>query len=87
MNKIYVERHKHKWEPKILKEQLDFGAEDLEHSLSRVTKKPSNLSSLLRNAINYAGYLSVLKPKSPELKRALTIAANSAMSIFALAKD
>jgi hypothetical protein len=84
---MQIARHKHYWEPETLKEQLDFGAEDLEHSLSRVTKKPNNLNSLFRNAISYAGYLSVLEPNSPELKRALTIAANSAMSIFALADN
>jgi hypothetical protein len=84
---MHIARHNHHWEPEILKEQLDFGAEDLEHSLSRVTKKPNNLNSLFRNAISYAGYLSVLEPNSPKLKRALTIAANSAMSIFALADN
>jgi hypothetical protein len=82
---MYIARHKHGWEPNLLEEQLNHGAEDLEHSLSKVTKKPNNLKSLLADAVDYAGYLSVLKPDSIELKRALTIAANTAMSIFDLA--
>jgi Immunity protein 49 len=88
MDKVYVARHKYGWKPDEIQEQLDYHTNDrLPKSLANIAKKPSNLSSLLRSAINYAGYLSVLEPSSPELKRALTIAANSAMSIFALADN
>jgi Immunity protein 49 len=83
--KMYIERHEHGWEPDILIEQLNHSAESLEHSLVYVTKKPGNLSSLMRSALNYAGYLSVLEPNSTELKRTLTIAANAIKCIFLLA--
>jgi hypothetical protein len=82
---MYIARHTHGWEPDILLEQLNYSAEDLEDSLAYVTKKPENLGSLLRSAINYAGYLSVLEPNSIELKRALRIAAYTAKAIFLLA--
>jgi Immunity protein 49 len=82
---LYIERHAHGWEPNVLKEQLDHSAEDLQYSLSRVAKKPDNLSSLLTIALRYAGYLSVLEPNSVQIYRALSIAANTISSIFSLA--
>jgi hypothetical protein len=82
---MYIERHEHGWEPDILQEQLDYAAEDVEHSLKYVTKKPDNLSSLLSSAIEYAGYLSVLKPNSAQIYRSLSIAANTIKCIFLLA--
>jgi Immunity protein 49 len=82
---MYIERHVHGWEPDILREQLDYSAEGLEYSLSKVTKKPDNLSSLLSSAMEYAGYLSVLEPTSPQIYRALGIAAYTTKCIFLLA--
>jgi Immunity protein 49 len=83
---MYIKRHEHGWNPEDLKEQLNFYMNDrLPRSLSKVTKKPDNLNSLLRSAINYAGYLSVLEPTSPQIYRALGIAAYTTKCIFLLA--
>jgi hypothetical protein len=82
---MYIARHEHGWEPENIRERLNHYEEDLQDSLNYVTKKPSNLGSLLRSALNYAGYLSVLEPNSVQIYRALSIAANTISSIFSLA--
>jgi Immunity protein 49 len=83
---MYIARHEHGWKPDELQEQLDYYANDrLPKSLSNVTKKPSNLSSLLSSAVTYADFLSVLEPNSVQIYRAFGIAANTVMSIFNLA--
>jgi Immunity protein 49 len=81
---IHIARHEHGWEIPVLQEELNYYKEDLQDALVKVTKKPSNLGSLLRTAITYAGYLSVLDPNSTELKRTLRIAAYTAKAIFQL---
>jgi Immunity protein 49 len=82
---MYITRHEHGWKLPVLQEELNYFQEDLQDALVKVTKKPSNLGSLLSTAITYTGYLSVLTPTSTELKRTLSIAAKTAMSIFNLA--
>jgi hypothetical protein len=82
---MYISKHEHGWSPDLLKEQFDFGVEDLDDALLKVSKKPDNLSSLLNSAIDYAGYVSVLEPSSSELYRALNIAAHATRCIFLLA--
>jgi hypothetical protein len=82
---MYIERHEHGWAPDEIQKRLNFYKEDLQDALNYVTKKPDNLSSLMRSALNYAGYLSVLEPNSAQLYRSLSIAANTVMSIFNLA--
>jgi Immunity protein 49 len=82
---MYISRHEHDWKPNDLQEQLCYCKEDLQDALVKVTKKPSNLSSLLSSAMEYAGFLSVLEPTSSQIYRALSIAANTVMSIFNLA--
>jgi hypothetical protein len=83
---IYVQRHEHGWEPDNLQERLDtYAHRRLPNSLDYVTIKPDNLSLLLRTAISYAGFISVLQPTSLELYRALRIATWTSECIFTLA--
>lgn len=82
---MYIARHEHGWQPNDIQERLDYYTNRLPKSLANVTKKPSNLSSLLDVSLNYAGYLSVLEPNSVQIYRALSIAANTISSIFSLA--
>jgi hypothetical protein len=83
---IYVQRHEHGWEPDNLQERLDtYANRRLPNSLTNVTIKPDNLSSLMNSAVDYAGYVSVLQPTSSELYRALRIATWTTECIFTLA--
>jgi Immunity protein 49 len=83
---LYIPRHEHGCKPDFLEQQLEsYATEDLPDSLGYLTIKSDNLTSVLSVAIEYAGYLSVLKPTSPELYRAFNIAAHATRCIFLLA--
>lgn len=63
----------------------DYYARLVKKSLNNIHKSPANLGTLASNARCYAGYISILKPNSAELYRALRIAAYALTSVCELA--